>query len=96
MTRYIPYTSKISNPNDLTPDRSLDLGDQSCGDLVMEIMKTIQVLTPGQILKVHATDPAASIDIGAWCAMQNHELIAGPTGTDNADYYIQKGESQHG
>jgi tRNA 2-thiouridine synthesizing protein A len=87
--------SKISNTNDLTPARSLDLGDLSCGDLVMEIFKAIQALAPGQILKVHATDPAAPIDIGAWCAMQNHILIAGPTGPDNAYYYIQKGDSQH-
>jgi tRNA 2-thiouridine synthesizing protein A len=96
MPRYIPYTSKVPNPEDLIPDRTLDLGDLSCGDLVMEIMKAIQMLAPGQILKVHATDPAAPIDIGAWCAMQIHELIAGPIGPDNADYYIQKGDSHHG
>ena len=62
----------------------------------MEIFKAIRLLQAGQILQVHALDPAAPIDIGAWCAMCNHELLAGPVGKDKTYFYIRKGEDSHG
>jgi tRNA 2-thiouridine synthesizing protein A len=88
--------SNLFDQNDIHPDASVDLGDLGCGDLVMDLMKAMRPLKAGQILHVHATDPAAPIDIGAWCAMQNCELLAGPTGKNKADYFIRKGETSHG
>ncbi len=99
MPRYLPDMSKAPNPQDLHPEVSTDLGSLSCGDLIMEIFKTARRMAPGQILHVHATDSAAAIDIAAWCAMQNHALLAGPAGEDKSDYYIRigtKGEQSNG
>jgi tRNA 2-thiouridine synthesizing protein A len=62
----------------------------------MDLMKAIRSMAVGQILCVHATDSAAAIDIAAWCAMQNHELLAGPAGDGNTYFYIQKGEKSNG
>ncbi len=84
------------NSLDIIPDASVDLGEQGCGDLVMGLLKAIQLLKPGQILQVHALDPAAPIDISAWCAMRKHDLLAGLVGEDKAYFYIQKGENSHG
>lgn len=86
----------MTDPDDLIPDASVDLGELGCGDLVMELLKAIQLLKPGQILKVHALDPAAPIDITAWCFMRKHELLAARVGEDKTYFYIRKGENSHG
>ena len=92
MPPYIPYMKNVLDLNNLQPDLSIELGDLGCGDLVMEIMKAVRSMAVGQTLQIHATDPAASIDIAAWCAMRKHELLAGPAGEDNAYYFIKKGD----
>ena len=50
-------------------DQVLDLGEQGCGQLVMELMLAMRALAPGQTLLVTAYDPAAAGDIAAWCRM---------------------------
>jgi len=44
-------------------DQALDLGEQGCGQLVMELMLAMRALAPGQTLLVTAYDPAAAGDI---------------------------------
>lgn len=92
MPRYIPYLTKISDLKSIIPTASIDLGNLICSELILELMKAIEKLKSGDILKVHALDPDAPIDIAAWCAIQNHELVAGPCGKDNAYYFIKKGK----
>lgn len=77
-------------------DLFCDLGDLSCGDLVMALMKTLRPLSPGAIAEVRAVDSAAPLDIVAWCRMVGHTLLAGPCGPDQAHFFIQKGEPRHG
>jgi len=70
-----------------------DMGELSCGDLVMAILKTLRPLQAGDILEIRAMDPAAPIDIPAWCRLTGHALVAGPCGVDRAHYFIQKKEN---
>ena len=56
-------------------DQVLDLGEQGCGQLVMELMLAMRALAPGQTLLVTAYDPAAAGDIGAWCRMTGNILL---------------------
>jgi tRNA 2-thiouridine synthesizing protein A len=72
------------------PDSIFDAGDIGCGELVMLVMKAMQPLAPGQILAVRATDPAAVIDIPAWCSLTGHILLGDPRSAKNHVYYIQK------
>ena len=52
-----------------------DAGDLSCGELVMELHRRMRTLRPGDVLAVRATDPAAPLDIPAWCHTTGHALI---------------------
>lgn len=49
-------------------------GDMGCGELVMVLRRKLKEM-PGEVLKVIALDPAAPIDIAAWCRMTNNELL---------------------
>lgn len=70
-----------ANANNLTSgstaaDAEWDAGDLACGDLVLELLKKMRVMPPGAVLKLIATDPAARIDIGAWCRVTKNPLVA--------------------
>jgi tRNA 2-thiouridine synthesizing protein A len=68
-----------------------DLGELSCGDLTMALLKAIRPLLAGTEMEVRALDPGAPIDIRAWCRLSGHEFLAGPCGPENAHYVIRKG-----
>ena len=72
-------------------DQTLDLGEQGCGQLVMELMLTMRALAPGQTVLVTAYDPAATGDIAAWCRMTGNILLQ----TDPAGhlFLLQKGSN---
>jgi tRNA 2-thiouridine synthesizing protein A len=57
-----------------------DAGELGCGELVMLLRRRLRQM-PGGVLKVIAHDPAAPIDIGAWCQMTSNELLASDAGT---------------
>jgi tRNA 2-thiouridine synthesizing protein A len=78
--------------NVLPRDCFQDMGELSCGDLVMAILKAFRPLQPGDVMEVRALDPAAPIDIPAWCRLTGHTLVAGPCGPDKTHYFIQKKE----
>ncbi|HZT99270.1 MAG TPA: sulfurtransferase TusA family protein [Ktedonobacteraceae bacterium] len=61
----------------MTPhaDYELDLGEQGCGQLVMELLFAMRKLAPAQTLLVTAYDPAAASDIAAWCRMTGNTLV---------------------
>lgn len=69
-------------------DRVLDLGEQGCGQLLMELLLAIRPLTEGQTLLVTAYDPAAAGDIAAWCRMTGHSLLHT---LPNNQFLVQKG-----
>ena len=61
-------------PSSIHADRVLDLGEEGCGQLVMTLMLTMREMSPGQTLLVTAYDPAAAVDITAWCRMTRNIL----------------------
>lgn len=54
---------------------SYDAGDLSCGELLVELRRRMLDLRPGDVLSVRATDPAAPLDIPAWCWTTGHALV---------------------
>ncbi len=72
-------------------DQVLDLGEQGCGQLVMELMLTMLALSPGQILLVTAYDPAAAGDIAAWCRMTSNTLLQILPDSSGRQFLLQKG-----
>ena len=55
-------------------DGTYDAGDLGCGELLIELRRRILALRPGGVLEVTARDPAAPLDIPAWCHTTGHGL----------------------
>lgn len=69
-----------------TASQYWDAGDLGCGDLVLPLRSRMRAMPPGARLRLRATDPAAPIDLPAWCRMTGHTLVAGT----HPDYLIQR------
>ena len=70
-------------------DQAWDAGDLGCGELVIELRFKVKAMRPGQVIRVHATDPGAVEDLPAWCRMTRDILLY----HDPLDklYYIERG-----
>ncbi len=79
----------------MTPhaDYELDLGEQGCGQLVMELLFAMRKLAPAQTLLVTAYDPAAASDIAAWCRMTGNTLVQILPDRSGKQFLLQKGSS---
>lgn len=66
-----------------------DAGDMACGDLVLALRGRLNALAGGTVLKVTARDPAAPLDLPAWCRLTGHRLLA----AEHPDYFIQRKET---
>jgi TusA-related sulfurtransferase len=75
-------------------DQVLDLGEQGCGQLIMELMLAMRALAPGQTLLVTAYDPAAAGDIGAWCRMTGNTLRQILPDSSGRQFLLQKGPNR--
>jgi tRNA 2-thiouridine synthesizing protein A len=69
-----------------TYDSEWDAGNMGCGDLVLDLRIRINVLKPGQVLKLRATNSGAPVDLPAWCRMTGNTLI----GFRHPMYFIQR------
>ncbi len=72
-------------------DQVLDLGEQGCGQLLMSLMMAMRQMAPGQTLLVTAYDPAAAIDITAWCRMTKN--ILRHTDASGHQFLLEKGSN---
>ena len=61
-------------PAGVSADEMWDAGDLGCGPLVLALRKRLRAM-PGRVLKVTALDPAAPIDLPAWCRLTRNELV---------------------
>lgn len=58
----------------MIPDAELDATGLICPLPVLRAKKALKPLSPGQILRVIATDPAAAKDFPAFCEATGNEL----------------------
>lgn len=66
-----------SPPSAVAPahDAEWNAGDLACGELVLELRGRLRAMSPANIIKVIARDPAAPEDIPAWCRLTGHALV---------------------
>lgn len=57
------------------PDTVLDAKGLVCPLPVLRARRVIKALMPGDILEIHATDPAARLDVPHFCDATGNELI---------------------
>jgi tRNA 2-thiouridine synthesizing protein A len=53
----------------------IDGGDRSCVGLLLELRTHIAGLPAGTLIHLIATDPAAPIDLPAWCHLTGHAYL---------------------
>lgn len=59
----------------------IDGGDLACGELLLLVYSRVRQEQPGTRVIIRTTDPAAPIDIPAWCHLTGH-LYQGPARND--------------
>jgi len=57
-------------------DKVLITLGMKCPKPLFEVHRNIKELAPGQVLEVHADDPAFKLDIEAWCKRTGNELLS--------------------
>ncbi|BCL13059.1 hypothetical protein GCM10017556_07980 [Micromonospora sagamiensis] len=62
------------------PDEVLDCLGQRCPLPVIALARRLPDLPVGAVLRVLADDPAAAVDIPAWCRMRGQEFLAAVEG----------------
>ena len=53
----------------------IDGGDRACVALLLELRHHIRDLPAGTVIHLIASDPAASIDLPAWCHLTGHAYL---------------------
>lgn len=58
------------------PDETLDCRGQRCPLPVITLARRLPQLPVDAVVRVLADDPAAAVDIPAWCRMRGQEFVA--------------------
>jgi tRNA 2-thiouridine synthesizing protein A len=65
----------------------IDGGDRACVRLLLELRERITDLPAGTLIHLIATDPAAPIDLPAWCHLTGHTYLGPIPPADGAPTY---------
>jgi tRNA 2-thiouridine synthesizing protein A len=65
----------------------LDCRGQRCPLPVITLARTVAEVPVGEVVRVVADDPAAAVDIPAWCRLRGHELAGAGTEPDGVPWY---------
>ena len=66
----------------------LDCRDLPCPMPVIELARHLADVAVGDLLAVVARDPAAAVDVRAWCRMKGQEHVGADTADDGAPRYV--------
>jgi tRNA 2-thiouridine synthesizing protein A len=70
------------------PDLAVDGTGLLCVTLLLKLRAAIDGARPGSVVHVIATDPAAPLDLPAWCHMTGHDYL-GPVPGDHPVYALR-------
>ncbi|MFF2118342.1 sulfurtransferase TusA family protein [Kitasatospora sp. NPDC058184] len=68
-----PETAAPDAPN--APDLTIDGTGLLCVQLLLRLRARIAHLPAGAVVHIHTTDPAAPLDLPAWCHLTGHEYL---------------------
>jgi tRNA 2-thiouridine synthesizing protein A len=71
-------------------DAELDVSGYLCPLPVLKAGKQLKSMAPGSVLRLIATDPAASIDVPHFCNEQGHVLLRSGTDSGRLVFLIRK------
>ena len=65
-------------PAGASPIEVLDCRGQRCPLPIIELARALPALPVGSVLRVLADDPAAAVDVPAWCRMRGQDYVGSP------------------
>ena len=71
----------------------LDCRDMPCPMPVIELARHLTDVEVGDLLAVVAHDPAAAVDVPAWCRMKAQDYVGADTAPDGAPRYVVRRRS---
>jgi cysteine desulfurase len=69
---------------------TIDCLGRPCPVPVIELAKAILTVEVGATVEVLSDDPAARVDIPAWCRMRGHEYLGEEPRTIGAAYLVRR------
>ncbi|HET8969649.1 MAG TPA: sulfurtransferase TusA family protein [Candidatus Nanopelagicales bacterium] len=70
----------MSGPEATAEPVELDERGRLCPLPVISLARAAAGLPAGAVIRLLADDPAAALDVPAWCRMRGHQLLAGGDG----------------
>ncbi|MBQ0986059.1 sulfurtransferase TusA family protein [Streptomyces sp. F63] len=67
----------------------IDGGDRLCAELILELSRRVGRTEPGTVVHLIATDPAAPLDLPAWCHLTGHTYLGPVPGTPRPAYALR-------
>lgn len=64
-------------------------GDLGCGELLMLIARQVRAERAGSVIGILTTDPAAGIDISAWCHLTGHRYQGRASPRPDAPFLVE-------
>ncbi|CAN5817306.1 hypothetical protein BH20ACT6_BH20ACT6_19110 [soil metagenome] len=74
-------------PPPVVPVLTVDGGDRACGELLLVLAAEIRPLPARAAVRLIATDPAAAIDLPAWCHLTGHRFVGAGRQPDTRPHY---------
>ncbi|MFI7705871.1 sulfurtransferase TusA family protein [Nonomuraea sp. NPDC049480] len=71
------------------PDLVVDGGDKLCVQLLIELRGHVRQAGSGALIHLIATDPAAPVDLPAWCHLTGHTYLGKVEGTERPTYALR-------
>jgi len=65
----------------------VDGADRACGELLLVLARRLRRAAPGTTIRLVATDPAAVIDVPAWCHLTGHRYLGQGHQPDGRSHY---------
>lgn len=72
------------------PDELIDCVGQRCPLPVIALARRMTELATGAVVRVLADDPAAAVDIPAWCRMRGQEYVGTATVDGSPAYDVRR------
>ncbi|MFY1703426.1 sulfurtransferase TusA family protein [Micromonospora sp. WMMA1923] len=72
------------------PAEVLDCRGQRCPLPVIAVARRLPELPVGTVVRVLADDPAAAVDLPAWCRMRGHEFLGTTHGPDGPAHDLRR------
>lgn len=77
----------------MTPSLSLDCRGMLCPRPIIELGRRIGEVPVGEVVAVAADDPAARVDVPAWCRMRGQSYLGEESAPDGVPVYLVRRSS---